>query len=124
MKEKTSALRSEYIIDGIPRRFTPADILDGCLDQEPQMPQTYEEFEPIVDESTDPCPAADQFKGQDVQEYLSGISKAIGSPRKRPPTFPEEDDDSGNNLLYDCVLVLIIALVLLGLLHVLEHRKK
>ena len=90
MKEKTSALRSEYIIDGIPRRFTPADILDGCLDQEPQMPQTYEEFEPIVDESTDPCPAADQFKGQDVQEYLSGISKAIGSPRKRPPTFPEE----------------------------------
>ena len=41
-----------------------------------------------------------------------------------PPTFPEEDDDSGNNLLYDCVLVLIIALVLLGLLHVLEHRKK
>ena len=90
MKEKTSALRSEYIIDGIPRRFTPADILDGCLDQEPEENPAYEEYEPIVDESTDPCPAADQFKSQDVQEYLSGIYGALGSPRNCPVTFPEE----------------------------------
>ena len=58
MKEKTSALRSEYIIDGIPKRFTPADILDGCLDREPEQVPDYEEFEPIVDESVDPCPAS------------------------------------------------------------------
>ena len=54
MKEKTSALHSEYIIDGIPRRFTPADILNGCLDNEPEEDIPYEEFEPIVDESVDP----------------------------------------------------------------------
>ena len=84
MKEKTSALRSEYIIDGIPRRFTPADILDGCLDQEPEENPAYEEYEPIVDESTDPCPAADQFKSQDVQEYLlCGFLCALNAePRK------------------------------------------
>ena len=90
MKEKTSALHSEYIIDGIPKRFTPADILDGCLEQEPGIPEKYEEFEPIVDESTDPTPADDQFKSKDVQEYLSRISALIGTPRNCPMAFPEE----------------------------------
>ena len=90
MKEKTSALYSEYIIDGIPRRFTPADILDGCLEKEPDQPRAYEEFEPIVDESLDPCPAADQFSGKDAQEYLSGVSDLLGSPRNCPMAFPDE----------------------------------
>ena len=90
MKENTSALHSEYIIDGIPRRFTPADILDGCLEQEPEGPQKYEEFEPIVDESTDPSPAADTFKSQDAQEYLSCISTLTGTPRNCPMAYPEE----------------------------------
>ncbi|MBO6248037.1 MAG: hypothetical protein J6N54_04405 [Bacteroidales bacterium] len=90
MKEKTSALRSEYIIDGIPKRFTPADILDGCLDREPEQVPDYEEFEPIVDESVDPCPASDQFRGKDAQEYLSGVLNLLGTPRNCPMTFPEE----------------------------------
>lgn len=89
MKEKTSALHSEYIIDGIPRRFTPADILDGCLDREPETVQ-YAEYDPIVDESTDPCPATDQFKGQDVMDYLSSTSALLGIPRNCPKAFPEE----------------------------------
>jgi hypothetical protein len=90
MKEKTSALRSEYILDGIPKRFTPADILDGCLDREPEGIGEYEEFEPIVDESVDPCPASDQFRGKDAQEYLSGVLALLGTPRNCPMTFPEE----------------------------------
>ena len=28
MKEKTSALNSTYVIDGVPRQFTPSEILD------------------------------------------------------------------------------------------------
>ena len=90
MKEKTSALHSEYIIDGIPRRFTPADILNGCMDNEPEEDIPYEEFEPIVDESVDPCLAANLFKSQDAQEYLAGISGILGSPRNCPMSFPEE----------------------------------
>lgn len=89
MKEKTSALHSEYIIDGIPRRFTPADILDGCLEREPEESAIFEEYEPIVDESTDPCPATDQFNSQDVQEYLTRTSALVGTPRNCPLTFPE-----------------------------------
>ena len=90
MKEKTSALHSEYIIDGIPRRFTPADILDGCLDKEPSGNNDYEEFEPIVDESVDPHPAEDQFRAQDFQEYLEGIHSMAGIQRNCPMAFPEE----------------------------------
>lgn len=90
MKEKTSSLHSEYIIDGIPRRFTPADILDGCLDKEPSGNNDYEEFEPIVDESVDPHPAEDQFRAQDFQEYLEGIHSMAGIQRNCPMAFPEE----------------------------------
>lgn len=90
MKEKTSALYSEYIIDGIPRRFTPADILDGCLEQDSNaLERQYEEFEPIVDESTDPSPGSEHFDGKDVLEYLSRVSAIVSSPRNCPPAFPE-----------------------------------
>lgn len=90
MKEKASALYSEYIIDGIPRRFTPADILDGCLDHETDQPREYEEHEPIVDESVDPCPSAGEFKSQDAQEYLSGVSALLGTTRNCPAAYAEE----------------------------------
>ena len=90
MKEKTSALRSEYIIDGIPRRFTPADILDGCLEREPETVPPYEEFDPVVDESTDPSPAAGQFRSAQIQDYLSEISALIGLPRNCPVAYPGE----------------------------------
>ncbi len=90
MKEKASALYSEYIIDGIPRRFTPADILDGCLDHETEQPREYEEHEPIVDESVDPCPSAGEFKSQDAQEYLSGVSALMGTTRNCPAAYAEE----------------------------------
>ena len=90
MKEKASALYSEYIIDGILRRFTPADILDGCLDHETEQPREYEEHEPIVDESVDPCPSAGEFKSQDAQEYLSGVSALLGTTRNCPAAYAEE----------------------------------
>lgn len=89
MKEKASALRSEYIIDGVPRRFTPADILDECLDREPEE-RDYEELEPIVDESVDPCPAADTLSGGDPQEFLRVVAGMAGSPRNCAMAYPEE----------------------------------
>ena len=90
MKEKTSALYSEYIIDGIPMRFTPADILDGCLEQELDRHGEYEEYNPIVDESTDPSPATVKFESQNIQDYLSLTSSMLGQSRNCPATFPEE----------------------------------
>ena len=36
----------------------------------------------------------------------------------------ESEDDGGNNLFYDGVLALVIALALLGLLHVVDRARK
>ena len=54
MDEKTSALFSEYIIDGVPQELTPARMLDVCLTD--AFPQASEaSFAPIVDETLDPA---------------------------------------------------------------------
>ena len=82
MKEKTSALHSKYIIDGVSRRLTPAEMLDDCLasnDYE-TLPEK-EDFEPIVDESTDPSPSMNKFLNQDVQGYLAAVVSLLDEAR-------------------------------------------
>ena len=90
MKEKTSALNSMYIIDGVARQFTPAEILDGCLGQD-IVPKAAEagSFEPIVDETKDPSPSANEFHVRAIQSYLSKVSSLMGTPRNCPISFPE-----------------------------------
>ena len=85
MKEKTSALHSKYIIDGVSRRLTPAEMLDDCIaSKEEGVVPNNGEFEPVVDESTDPSPSMKKFQNQNVQGYLAtvvSLSEA-GSPRR------------------------------------------
>ena len=82
MKEKTSALHSKYIIDGIARRLTPAEMLDDCIgDNEGRKTAKSEGFEPIVDESTDPSPSLNRFKSQDIEGYLTKVLSLAGEPR-------------------------------------------
>ena len=90
MKEKISALHSKYIIDGVSRRLTPAEMLDDCLARR-EGNQTCEEsgFEPVVDESTDPTPSLKVFGTKDIQEYLSKVVSLIGEPRPFPAAYPE-----------------------------------
>lgn len=90
MKEKTSALNSTYVIDGVARQFTPAEILDECLGQEiAPRADKGNAFEPIVDESRDPSPSVNEFHTRKVQDYLSTVSSLMGSPRNCPISFPE-----------------------------------
>ena len=90
MKEKISALHSKYIIDGVSRRLTPAEMLDDCLARR-EGNQTCGEggFEPVVDESTDPTPSLKVFGTKDIQEYLSKVVSLIGEPRPFPAAYPE-----------------------------------
>ena len=90
MKEKTSALNSTYVIDGVPRQFTPAEILDECLGQGigPKA-DGGGAFEPIVDETRDPSPSANEFHVRAIQSYLSKVSSLMGTPRNCPIAFPE-----------------------------------
>ncbi len=90
MKEKTSALHSKYIIDGVSRRLTPAEMLDDCLasKEENHLPEK-EGFEPVVDESTDPSPSLKTFQDQDVQGYLATVASLLDEPRPFPTAFAD-----------------------------------
>lgn len=90
MKEKTSALHSKYIIDGVSRRLTPAEMLDDCLapKEEAALPSN-EDFEPVIDESTDPSPSMKKFLNQNVQGYLSTVLSLLEEPRPFPAAFAD-----------------------------------
>ncbi len=90
MKEKTSALHSKYIIDGVSRRLTPAEMLDDCLaSKREDAIQGKEDFEPIIDESTDPSPSMNKFMNQNVQGYLATVISLLDEPRPFPTAFSD-----------------------------------
>ena len=88
MDEKTSALYSEYVIDGVPQELTPAQILEACLAEGAERPNAPEgAFEPIVDETVDPAPKPCDTDPAKVGEYLRLI-KGLKAP-VFPSAFPE-----------------------------------
>ena len=90
MKEKTSALHSKYIIDGVSRRLTPAEMLDDCLASKGLTERVDDGiFEPVIDESTDPSPSMSDFKSQNFQAYLDKVVSTLDEPRTFPLAFPE-----------------------------------
>ena len=73
MKEKSAALYSEYIIDGIPQTLTPARMLESvCACKK----ESAGEFEPIVDETVDPVFKALEFDSSLVGDYLRKTASA------------------------------------------------
>jgi len=86
MKEKTSALNSSYIIDGVALGLTPAEILNECLSGGISA-KAEGKFRPIVDETTDPSPSADRFEGSRTEDYLEKTSALMGAPRGCPKSF-------------------------------------
>ena len=90
MKEKTSALHSKYIIDGVSRRLTPAEMLDDCIaSKEEGVGPNNGEFEPVVDESTDPSPSMKKFQNQNVQGYLATVVSLLDEPRPFPAAYAD-----------------------------------
>ena len=88
MNEKTSALFSEYVIDGVPQELTPARILEACLAEDaPQVPVPDETFDPIVDETVDPAPKPCSTDPSRIGEYLR-LVRGIKT-RVFPFAFPE-----------------------------------
>lgn len=90
MKEKTSALHSKYIIDGVSRRLTPAEMLDDCIASKGERTvQGNGDFEPVVDESTDPSPSMKKFLSQNVQGYLATVVSLLDEPRPFPAAYAD-----------------------------------
>ncbi len=90
MKEKNSALHSKYIIDGVSRRLTPAEMLDDCLASKVTGKSPEKElFEPIVDESTDPSPSISTPPDQDPLGCLKAVMSILEEPRAFPAAFAD-----------------------------------
>lgn len=70
MKENTSVLRSEYIIDGIRMDATPEAMLEMACERESCPSESYE---PVVDESVDPSPFAEELDPERIPEYLEKV---------------------------------------------------
>lgn len=81
MKEKTSALYSEYIIDGVPQELTPAAMLDDSLSSAAAA-GVQDEYAPVVDESVDPKLACESYDSWKVHDYLLDVTTFSGR------TFP------------------------------------
>jgi Phosphoribosylformylglycinamidine (FGAM) synthase, synthetase domain len=87
MNEKTSALYSEYVIDGVPQELTPAQILDACLAEGSVRTGVADSFEPVVDETVDPAPKPCATDPSRIGEYI----KLVRGIRTWafPSAFPE-----------------------------------
>ena len=88
MNEKTSALLSEYVIDGVPQELTPARILDACMAEDAERISAQGgSFDPVVDETVDPAPKPCATDPSRIGEYLR-LVRGIRIPAF-PVAFPE-----------------------------------
>ncbi|MBO4918348.1 MAG: hypothetical protein J5374_10780 [Bacteroidales bacterium] len=88
MNEKTSALLSEYVIDGVPQELTPARILDACMAEDAERISAQGgSFDPVVDETVDPAPKPCATDPSRIGEYLR-LVRGIRTPAF-PVAFPE-----------------------------------
>lgn len=89
MKEKESALYSQYIIDGVRCDATPAELLEECLEFPDGSDWDSEEFSDIIDESTDPPLAASTFDTARKYEYIQQVAGECASERAFSLLYPE-----------------------------------
>ena len=87
MNEKTSALYSEYIIDGLRQELTPARMLDSCLASAPVCTESSAGYEPVVDETIDPALKPCVTDPSKVEEYWRAIKAQ--DVKVFPTAFPE-----------------------------------
>jgi len=77
MKEKASALYSEYIIDGAAQELTPAAMLDDSLSGA-SAAGVREEYAPVIDETLDPKIACESYDSWKIQDYLQDVTSFGG----------------------------------------------
>lgn len=74
----TSALYSKYIIDGIQRDLTPAEMLDSVSESPESRPVDAGGWDTIADESVDPCVKPLSLDPSRTGEYLSSCLEGNG----------------------------------------------
>ena len=89
MKEKESALYSQYIIDGIRCDATPAELLEECLEFPDGCDEDSAEFDDIIDESTEPPLSELTFETSKTDDYIRLISENHTSERPFSMLYPD-----------------------------------
>ncbi len=87
MNKKTSAIWSEYIIDGIRMSATPGDILCASC-KTCKCGRNPEKYDSIVDETVDPAPYSKVFDNGKIDEYLKK-TVSYKAARQISPEYPE-----------------------------------
>ena len=101
MKEKTSALYSEYIIDGTREELTPAEMLDSCVMNTAVKSDGIfhsghctdnikPQYVPIADETIDPTPGTYAYDNSKLDQYLQYTAGSSNEPRNCPISFSEQ----------------------------------
>lgn len=87
MKDIDAILHSEYIIDGLRMEATPAQMLSECMEPELDDTSAGKEYQPIVDEPSDPSPGKVRYRKEDIPAYLDRIGKEETETRTIPAEF-------------------------------------
>lgn len=87
MKEISAILHSEYIIDGIRMDATPAQMLSECMTSDGDSHISHVEYQPIVDEPSDPAPGSARYGRDQIKTYLEKVSEAASGERNVPVEF-------------------------------------
>lgn len=88
MKENTSPLYSEYVIDGVQMQATPAQMLQKCTASSNES--TADSCGTIIDETVDFRPSRFVFDDGSLTDYLSRVSRLAGEKRRFPIHFPRQ----------------------------------
>ncbi len=88
MSGKTSALDSEYIIDGVRKELTPRQILNEAAGiRTTAKPEIQPE--PIVDETTDPDISSETFNPALIPSYLETVKGSCTAERDIPTFYAD-----------------------------------
>jgi len=82
MKEKSSPLFSQYIIDGVQMEQTPFSALYDCLDGNGTVDVPKGPFDDIVDEYMDKTPTSFEYDPARIHEYAATILESAANERK------------------------------------------
>lgn len=88
MKEKESALYSQYIIDGVRCDMTPAELLEDCLEFPDGAIDDSDNYNDIIDESTEPPLSDLDFSISKISDFVKQISQQTVSERAFSLLYP------------------------------------
>ena len=89
MKEKESALYSQYIIDGMRCDATPAELLEECMEFPETNDETPAEFDDIIDEATEPPLSTFSFDASKAPDYLEQVTTKASTERSFSLLYPD-----------------------------------